>query len=245
MRLTAVLAFLATPVFAGVLLCEAAQGADMPAAPAYSPLPEYFSSGSWTGCYIGLNGGFSSSRTELTNVFASELQTQNSSGFMGGGQVGCDYQVGRVVVGLRNTFNGFTESGNAMFQAAPLAGYSVHSKPDWFDLLTARAGILLYPSWLFYVQGGGAWMGSDQYLRNPSGSEVGHVQKTFSGWTVGLGTEYMFIPDWSVFLEYNYSQLTAADLTFTDGSSCISGCSINFKPRFQSIMFGLNIRYGL
>jgi len=236
MRLTAALAFLATPVFAGVLLCEAAQGADMPAPPTYAPLPEY--SSSWTGCYIGLNGGFSWSRTQLTNVFAPELQTQNSSGFMGGGQVGCDYQVGRVVVGLRNTFNGFTESGNATFQAAPLAGYSVHSKPDWFDLLTARAGILLYPSWLFYVQGGGAWMGSNQYLHSPLGSEVGQT-KTFSGWTVGLGAEYMFIPDWSVFAEYNYSQLTAADLTFVDGSS------INIKPRFQSIMFGLNIRYGL
>ena len=81
-------------------------------------------------------------------------------------------------------------------------------------------------------------MGSNQYLRSPLGSEVGQT-KTFSGWTVGLGAEYMFIPDWSVFAEYNYSQLTAADLTFVDGSS------INIKPRFQSIMFGLNIRYGL
>lgn len=241
MRLSAALAFLATPLFAGVLLCEAAQGADMPG-PAYAPLPESYSSG-WTGCYIGLNGGFSSSRTELTNVLGSELQTQNSSGFMGGGQVGCDYQVGRVVVGLRNTFNGLTESGNATFQVAPLAGISVNSKPDWLDLLTARAGILLYPSWLFYAQGGGAWMGSNQNLGGPFG-ESGSFTKTFSGWTVGLGTEYMFIPDWSVFAEYNYSQFTANNLSFV-GGTCTGICTINLKPRSQSIMLGLNIRYGL
>ncbi len=245
MRSTAALACLAAPLFVGVLWCQAAQSADLPVSPEYAPLPEYSSTGSWTGCYIGLNGGFSSSRTELTNVFAGELQTQNSSGFIGGGQVGCDYQVGRVVVGLRNTFDGFTETGDATFQAAPLTGYSVHSKPDWFDLLTARAGILLYPSWLFYVQGGGAWMGSDQHFIDPTGLEVAHSSKIFSGWTVGLGTEYMFIPDWSVFAEYNYSQFTASDLTFVGGAACTPGCSVNFKPRSQSIMVGLNIRYGL
>ena len=58
---------------------------------------------------------------------------------------------------------------------------------------------------MLYFQGGGAARNSDVQLFNPAGTQVGEVSKTRTGWTIGVGSEYKFAPNWSVFLEYNYA----------------------------------------
>src|SRR5262249_12533851 len=52
------------------------------------------------------------------------------------------------VFGIRNMFDGTSLSSSRAF-----ADTSTH----WFDTLTARAGYLIAPNFLFYVQGGAAW----------------------------------------------------------------------------------------
>ena len=118
----------------------------------------------------------------------------------GGGQIGCDYQIGQWVIGARNMFDGTTIRGGA----------------TWFDTLTARGGYLVQPNVLLYAQGGVAW-----------------AETTNStGWTAGGGIEWMFVPHWSAFLEYNYMDFGTTSGTF--GS---------VRSDTQTVLVGLNYKF--
>src|ERR1700687_3942200 len=74
-----------------------------PPAPAYNPpapLPYV-----WTGCYIGGNVGGAWGRIDVSDVAGSGSVSATNSGFAGGGQIGCDYQAGAWVFGLRDMFH--------------------------------------------------------------------------------------------------------------------------------------------
>ena len=90
----------------GIALGQGAFAADLPRkAPAYVPPapPPYV----WTGCYIGANVGAAFAHIDVTDVAtgASGSRTSNT-GFAGGGQIGCDYQINSWVIGVRNMFDG-------------------------------------------------------------------------------------------------------------------------------------------
>ena len=60
----------------------------------------------WTGCYVGANVGGGSGRTSFTDVRPNlaaplDLGSDRASGALGGGQIGCDYQAGGWVFGVR------------------------------------------------------------------------------------------------------------------------------------------------
>src|SRR5262245_61692381 len=58
---------------------------------------------SWTGCYIGVNVGGARARKENIDLFnpavPDSLGKHTATGLVGGGQIGCDYQVGQFVFG--------------------------------------------------------------------------------------------------------------------------------------------------
>jgi len=80
----------------------AAQAADLPVkAPVYKapPLPIY----NWTGCYLGGNVGGVWGRSNI-NIpgYPSNFNINNSS-FIGGGQLGCNYQIQQFVLSSKAT----------------------------------------------------------------------------------------------------------------------------------------------
>ncbi len=97
---------------------------DMPMKAAVAPAaPPY----QWTGCYIGLNGGGGASGTNVTTAVGAggylvgldpgEVNNDgtgsvNASNFLGGGQVGCNWQTGTIVVGLEGDFDYFHANSN-------------------------------------------------------------------------------------------------------------------------------------
>ena len=69
----------------------AVQAADMPvkAPPLPAPVPVY----SWTGCYIGGNIGGARVSVSCTTLLPEHEWGRTGDGvFMGGGQIGCNYQ---------------------------------------------------------------------------------------------------------------------------------------------------------
>ena len=84
--------------------------------------------------------------------------------FAGGGQIGCDYQVGQWVFGIRDMLDGTSLDSGATLPIAPLAGYSYSGNTHWFDTLTARGGYLVQPNILLYAQGGVAWTQTSQSI---------------------------------------------------------------------------------
>jgi len=97
----------------------AANAADLPPAPpmaprapvAYIPAPPPFS---WTGFYIGGNVGGGWSRGNMVDsVFGVNFTNGNQASFLGGGQVGGNYQIGSFVIGAEADFDWFANNNNS------------------------------------------------------------------------------------------------------------------------------------
>ena len=82
---------------------------------------------------------------------------------------------------------------------------------------------------------------------------VGQANTSRSGWTVGGGLEYAFLPNWSAFVEYNYINLGSRNeqLTYGCGSICVFPGYIFPNPytftvshNISEVLFGLNYRFG-
>ena len=149
------IALLAAATSVTALFGTSAYAADLPQRPAYKQpvvmAPVY----NWTGCYLGGNIGAGWGRADLSGSGGSVSGT--NSGFAGGGQIGCDYQFGQWVFGIRDMLDGTSLDSGATLPIAPLAGYSYSGNTHWFDTLTARGGYLVQPNILLYAQGGVAW----------------------------------------------------------------------------------------
>src|SRR5258707_9466326 len=69
---------------------------------------------------------------------------------------------------------------------------------------TGRIGYLWTPALLGYVKGGMAWVTNRNSVFLPSGALFESSGSfTMPGMDVGLGLEWMFAPNWSVFAEWN------------------------------------------
>src|SRR5215210_7856072 len=87
-------------------LAGGAMAADLPArraAPVFTPVPVF----TWTGFYVGVNAGYGFTDTRrrdfvvegVPGVFV-DTGSDDEGGFVGGGQVGFNYQAGMVVFGV-------------------------------------------------------------------------------------------------------------------------------------------------
>lgn len=121
----------------------------------------------WTGFYLG---GYFGGAYGTTDVGYAGLATTDPtvSGWIGGGQIGYNYQVGRWVFGVEgdigsSNIHGHKTCGNSNGQDAN--GISVGFSPffltcgsnaDWIATAAARVG-WTWDRALFYVKGGAAW----------------------------------------------------------------------------------------
>jgi outer membrane immunogenic protein len=208
-----------------------------PVAQVYAPPVQYL----WTGCYVGGNIGGAWSNVDLSGVSGANFSATNS-GFAGGGQIGCDYQWGAWVVGVRDMLDATSLSSRTNISTAPFTGV-VDSRTRWFDTLTARVGFLV-PSTnvLLYAQGGAAWTNTNITFLDGSGAQLGEASNDRTGWTVGAGVEWMFAPHWSVFAEYNFMGFGTQSATFT-GCSGTCVVSANAKADVQNVLAGVNYKF--
>jgi outer membrane immunogenic protein len=223
------------------LIANHASAADLSVArrappPAYvppAPIPYI-----WTGCYVGGNVGGAWSNVEIDSSTGGSASASNS-GFAGGGQVGCDYQWGTWVFGVRNMLDATSLSNNATFSTIPFSG-TADSRTHWFDTLTVRGGYLVAPNVLFYAQGGAAWTNTNVTFNAFDGTQVGEISNDRTGWTVGVGGEWMFTPHWSAFVEYNFMGFGTQSTAF---AAC-GGCVLSAKADVQDFLVGVNYRFG-
>jgi outer membrane immunogenic protein len=214
--------FLSSVAFAA--LAGSAFAADLPSrkeAPIYVPPVPAFS---WTGFYIGgdVGAAWATTGMNVNNYYtilpplpAWRSQSLDSSGFMGGGYLGYNYQLNQnFVLGLEGDFQGTTNSKSVTWNSGPLvsdtvsSAYMMKSSLDWLAAINGRLGIA-YDRALFYAIGGAAWAGASGSESVSVCCEVswwrGYSQsKTLSGFDVGGGVEYAFTPNWLGRFEYRY-----------------------------------------
>jgi outer membrane immunogenic protein len=211
--------------------------ADMPVkAPIYTP-PVY-----WTGWYVGGNAGWVGSDNQLTTtatptpdvllgvvpgvseglaaLSTGTIPTGNHSGFIGGGQIGYNWQFASWVAGIEADIQGISQSGGSGSTRRVVVGVPVTStetatvETRYLGTVRGRLGFLVTPNWLVYGTGGLAYGGvnaSMSLAQSGTNGFVGTGAGTFSdsrvGWTAGAGLEWMFARNWSAKLEYLHYDL--------------------------------------
>jgi outer membrane immunogenic protein len=228
------------------MVASQASAADLPRkAPAYVPPapPPYV----WTGCYLGANIGAADAHIDVTDVTSGFSGSRSVTGFAGGGQIGCDYQFyNSWVVGIRNMFDGVDINNSRSFADPFFASTglgTINTKVNWFDALTGRLGYLVAPNWLIYGQGGAAWTKATATAFNGAGAEIGSISgNSRTGWTAGGGVEWMFVPHWSLFLEYNYMGFGTRSSSFIVCGA--TTCPIlSAKANIQNVLWGVNYKF--
>nr|WP_243367987.1 porin family protein [Microvirga solisilvae] len=171
---------------AGLTLAAAsASAADLPARAA-PPAPVIAAPiFTWTGFYAGLNAGYGWRSDDRESVVLGGavpgtlfFDNDDDGGFVIGGQIGYNYQIGSFVIGLETDIQwADTDEGNAVrFVPLGAAGTFVPGRfdnnlSDWFGTVRARAGVAI-DRVLIYATGGLAYSDDN------------------TGWAVGGGVEW-------------------------------------------------------
>jgi outer membrane immunogenic protein len=218
-------------------------------APAPAPLPAY----TWSGCYVGASAGTSSGSSQhfRTSDGAPITESFDLSGFIGGGQLGCNWQWGAWVFGIEGDGSAVNKSGQG-FELDPIprpnTNWISQTQERWF--VTARGRLGLTNFWWFgdktmvYVTGGGAWAKIDtsEFLTtNIIGT--GHQESnTRSGWTVGGGIEYALGYGWSAKGEFLYADFGTFN-TFTSLPFATMNIPRDVKVKDYVWRAGLNYKF--
>ena len=243
--------FHATAAFSLLLaMSMAARAADVTARPApYAPPPPPpVYAPSWTGFYIGANIGGAWANRDVRDPFLGvNFNNGNSNGaFIGGGQLGYNWQVNYFVLGIEADIDGAANNNNTGTVFIPRVGtIQVTSNNRWITTLAARFGVTNGP-WLFYGKAGGGWVGSDDFtITNlTTGASITGSNNSNSGWLVGAGVEWAFAPNWSAKVEYNFLGLD--DRTIIAPVGFISRAGDSFVDRNRDINMvkvGVNYRF--
>jgi len=206
-----------------------ALAADLGAAPrTYTKAPAYVQPiYNWTGFYIGghVGGGF-----------AGDNSLQGDSRFLGGIQGGADYQfANNWVIGIEAQYSWLGSNNSGVLFPG---GILVTSNSNELGSVTGRVGYSFGPT-LLYAKGGYAFKDSDNV--RVAGAPFGFTTtgNARDGYTVGAGVEYMFAPNWSAKLEYQYYNFGST--TFLTGPAAIVGARFNDDE--HTVKAGLNYRF--
>jgi outer membrane immunogenic protein len=197
-----------------------AQAADLPqhsGGPVYKA-PEAIAYG-WTGMYLGLNGGYGWGRSSWSDpAVGADSGRFNTSGALLGGQLGYNWQTGRIVFGIETDIDWAPIKGSAANGGvcATDGGGSCQTQQSWLGTTRGRVGYA-FDRWLPYVTGGVAY-GNVQAVQ-PNGTS----SSTNAGWTVGGGLEYALDRNWSAKVEYLHIDLgTATFMGAASGTNTLS-----------------------
>jgi outer membrane immunogenic protein len=214
---------------AGLLAAAVAMpsfAADLPR-PAYKN-PVYVAPFSWTGFYVGINGGYGFGKSNWTNTLGSTGDF-NIKGGLVGGTLGYNLQTGVWVWGIEGDLDASWIKGSA--DTACGTG-NCETKNSWLGTARGRVGYA-WDRWLPYLTGGAAF-GNIKMTPGTGPSET----KTQIGWTLGAGVEYAFMGPWSAKLEYLYADLGKATC---DAVTCGLNTDVRFKANI--IKLGVNYRF--
>jgi outer membrane immunogenic protein len=210
---------------------------------------------SWTGIYIGGNLGAAWNRGTVSDAAGNGFTLpSNNAVFMGGGQVGGNWQMGALVLGVEGQFDWLANQNNASAGIAVPNGIpggtdtiSVVSKDRWLTTLTGRIGFAA-DHWLFYAKGGGAWVGNQSFTVNDLSTGASFTSSNGgwnTGWTVGGGIEWAFAGPWSAKIEYDYIKVSSNSFTVPATSAFLPNDVFTTANRnIQTVLFVVNYRFG-
>jgi outer membrane immunogenic protein len=213
-----------------------ALAADLAARPTYTKAPAYAAPiYNWTGFYVG--GHVGGAWANNSNFGGLAISNSNNGQFLGGVQVGADYQFAPTwVIGLEGQYSWLGSNNNG---ATFPTGLVYTNNQRGLGSFTGRLGYTWGPA-LLYVKGGYAYSDNNESLRL-AGVPVafGFDSNHSNGYTVGAGLEYMFAQNWSAKVEYMYYDFGSS--RFTAPAALVPFNS--FRTSDQTVKAGLNYRF--
>jgi outer membrane immunogenic protein len=211
----------------------------------------------WTGLYLGGNVGYSvgHDRTNLGQTavpfpLMPELFTFSPAGWLGGGQLGFNWQPTRnLVVGGEADLQGTTQHDSVCLLSCetPFQSVSAQQKLPWFATFRGRAGYASGPV-LFYLTGGLAVgeVRTDVQATNGSATTSASFDQTRAGWVFGGGIEAALAGNWSAKAEYLYMDLGRVSQTFLSPGPFTPTLTTSLASDVRDHVFriGLNYRFG-
>jgi outer membrane immunogenic protein len=230
----------------------AAQAADLPQPPpppqapaAYIPAPPPYN---WSGFYIGgnLGAGWSQTTATLNPAPGSTSGSigNGTTGFLLGGQLGANYQMGNFVVGAE--FEGdWSNMGGTSRTFAPGtgpggAGLQARVDTPWILTIAGRFGWAL-DTVLLYGKAGGGFVGNNETINAAAGGTVFTGTHDNGGYLLGAGVEVAFTPNWTGKVEYEYIGLQS--WTTAPILAPISVGTVSFDRSFQTVKLGVNYKF--
>jgi outer membrane immunogenic protein len=249
-----------------------ARAADLPTtkAPPAPPPPQAFS---WTGFYFGVNGGLSASDTSLRPVLGGAFLTSpalplfeavypsrasnDQTGFVGGAQIGYNWQVSNFVFGLEADID-YQQNHQGVTSISPIAPPAATPNviktfgmtDGWFGTLRPRVGVAIDRA-LVYATGGLAFgqETSRVFITDSTAAPStwsGSSSATRVGWALGAGLEYAVTQNWSVKGEYLHVDLGSHNYALASAATNASQSftmSATENNRFDVVRAGVNYRF--
>lgn len=218
---------------------------------------------SWGGFYVGVNVGFAGDQFQYPvtgtgsggATLGSGSVRLNSSGVIGGGQVGYNFQfAGPLVAGVEADIQGASTQGeigvNGSIGGTSFSG-SAGTRLDYLGTVRGRLGyVIMDGRGLVYGTGGFAYGGLHSYANGSIGSVFGASSLDFSknttatGWTVGGGFEYAMTTNWSFKSEYLFVNL-ADSTVYNDSLLGVPNVNVAVQAHENIFRAGLNYKFGL
>jgi len=214
------------------LAADLPQPGPPPRAPANyvkAPAPVF----SWTGIYVGINGGyaFGSSNFNEPGFIPGPTGNFSTNGFLAGGTFGANYQWGQFVLGIEGDGDWTNLNGTTYANC----GFGCTTQSDWLATARGRAGYA-FDRILFYGTAGGAFGN----LQANSGT-LPFNSTTQVGWTAGAGIEAAIAPNWTAKLEYLYVNLGSQSCPV--GSCSTSGNPTSVSLNENIVRAGINYKF--
>ena len=225
-----------------------AGAADMAVQAPPPPPPPVFS---WTGFYVGANIGAARANNHWTDTLFLTNFNNNNSVFIGGGQIGGNYQIGSFVIGGEWDFDWAGNNNGGTGVVIPGVGNIVVTNNNRsITTVAARFGYAI-DHWLLYGKVGGGWVGNNNLTVTNVTTGVSLTCGTFTnltncgnntgGWLVGGGAEWAFAPNWSVKFEYDYLGLGNRTFLIPAASPFLAGDTFTSNNRnVQMVKVGVN-----
>jgi outer membrane immunogenic protein len=179
----------------------------------------------WSGIYIGVNGGYGFGQSNWTNP-AGSTGNFSTDGFLVGGTIGGNYQWNQFVLGIEADGDWTNLSGNV--SCGPGLAFTCTTQGDWLATVRGRAGYA-FDRFLVYGTGGAAF-GNLQ-----AGSTGSFDTATQTGWTAGGGVEFAFTPNLTAKVEYLYVDLGSM--------TCNINCQFNTSVSLTENVVRAGINY--
>jgi outer membrane immunogenic protein len=252
------------PLHFGIAAIAALVGTPAEAADLAYKAPPCCAVYSWTGFYLGGNVGYSWGNANSTYNepalsgigLASISQSQKLDGFIGGIQIGYNWQVNSTwVLGVEADIQDSGEKGSSgvtdpytiRIFTDPFVTVTNNADIQWFGTVRGRIGVLVNPTTLLYGTGGLAYGGisaSGTFFDSLTSDTASFgASTTRVGWTLGAGVEGA-VPNtsnWTWKLEYLY--IDFGTLSGNGFTSLGDPYSWNTSVTDNILRAGLNYRF--